>query len=411
MGFLQGCGSKYTHIAGCCEAGSPTSDQDYVCPLKTGFGGGDIRGYDWWKSGSQGGPSLPDPSANHTSSTVLITEAAIDYIQRHSSGPPFFLWLAYSNIHSPHTVDKQFRDAYEGHDTATEDEKTIWGMVTELDAAVSKVLAALKASELYENTIMIYSSDNGAPSGTDSLCHWEMPEGLEKRCARNYPFRGAKGTAWEGGVRVPAFVHSPLLPTEVRGTQSKGLMHVVDWLPTLVGLAGGDVNRNRPLDGMDVWQALVEGTPTPRHEVFYNINPLCGQWQAKPPTAAIRVGAWKLMTWCYNVTGVGGAESTGPVNAPVDAGFPDFAKGPVLYNLEEDPEENVNLASSHPDRVHDLLARLEVYALTAAQPAVPLPPYQGEDYFCRDCPVHPAGTGVDVPWGPWISDDVRTLAI
>merc|ERR1712137_861251 len=119
MGFLQGCGSKYTHIAGCCEAGSPTSDQDYVCPLKTGFGGGDIRGYDWWKSGSQGGPSLPDPSANHTSSTVLITEAAIDYIQRHSSGPPFFLWLAYSNVHGPHTVDKQFRDAYEGHDTAT----------------------------------------------------------------------------------------------------------------------------------------------------------------------------------------------------------------------------------------------------------------------------------------------------
>merc|ERR1712107_146928 len=104
-------------------------------------------------------------------------------------------------------------------------------------------------------------------------------------------------------------------------------------------------------DGIDVWQALVQGTPTPRHEVFYNPNPLCGQWQAKPPTAAIRVGAWKLMTWCYNVTGVGGAETTGPVNAPMDAGFPDFATGPVLFNLEEDPEESVNLASFHPDQV------------------------------------------------------------
>ena len=199
-----------------------------------------------------------------------------------------------------------------------------------------------------------------------------------------------------------------VLPAAVRGSQHHGLFHITDWLPTLVKLGGGATARNRPLDGFDILPALAAG-PTagasPRTEMLYNINPLCGKGQAKAPTAGIRVGDHKLLSYCYNISGVGGSTVTGPFAAPngtknVD---PELVKGPVLYDLSVDPGERTNIAAARPDIVAQLLARLEVYAAASVEPMQWNPPYQGPDYFCAACPKHDSkGKGVNVPWTPWI---------
>ena len=90
-------------------------------------------------------------------------------------------------------------------------------------------------------------SDNGAPPATDDVNHQvgKNPGWI----ARNHPFRGYKTLIWEGGTRVAGFIHSAMLPASVRGTVSNVMMHVTDWLPTIVALAGGSTDRNLPLDG------------------------------------------------------------------------------------------------------------------------------------------------------------------
>ena len=100
--------------------------------------------------------------------------------------------------------------------------------------------------------------DNGAPPNPAGVTHTRTPEGRAPGyIARNHPFRGHKALVWEGGVRVPGFVHSPLLPAGVRGTESHSLYHVTDWLPTIVGAAGGSTSGNLALDGHDIWQSLA----------------------------------------------------------------------------------------------------------------------------------------------------------
>jgi hypothetical protein len=166
-----------------------------------------------------------------------------------------------------------------------------------------------------------------------------------------------------------------------------------------------------PLDGFNQWPSLLSGAPAgPRTDMVYSISPVCNmaggddtpKAQSAQPSAAIRVGDWKLLAWCveiagvYNGTGVG--QVTQIINEPSQK---DFATGPALFNLRLDPSESTNVASSFPEIVAQLTAELLKEAETSVNPMVWVPPYQGPDYFCANCPLHPA-TGADVPWGPWL---------
>lgn len=209
---------------------------------------------------------------------------------------------------------------------------------------------------------------------------------------------------------MPGFVHSPLLPAAVKGTTSHELYHITDWLPTILGLAGGDTSKNFALDGHNLWPSLSTGTKSPRTEMLYNINPLCSAGQAGAPKAALRMGNFKIMSWCYEVAGIAGGNITRPVACPIDSEDcdPEFKKGPVLYNLAEDISETTNLAAKEPQLVEKMLARLAWYVSTEGggmvEPQQWTPPYQGPNYFCKDCPLHPNGTGPGSPWLPWLDD-------
>ena len=135
---------------------------------------------------------------------------------------------------------------------------------------------------------------------------------------------------------------------------------------------------------------------------------------------------------CYEVAGIGGGNITRPIHCPADAldasehthddaaaaggsgagstrprqsCDPEFKKGPVLFDLAKDPSETVNIAARNPDVVAKMLARLKQFAEEMVEPQQWVAPFQGESYFCKDCPLHPNGTGVGHAWGPWIKED------
>ena len=100
-------------------------------------------------------------------------------------------------------------------------------MVYEIDQSVGRLVKALEDQSMLEDTIIVFSSDNGA-----------APDGLNGNAGSNWPLRGAKNTTWEGAVRVTGLVWSPLLPEERRGQVISGLVDMTDWLPTLYQSAG-----------------------------------------------------------------------------------------------------------------------------------------------------------------------------
>jgi arylsulfatase B len=190
------------------------------------------------------------------------------------------------------------------------------------------VLAALDKKKMRENTLIVFHGDNGGTR--DARMTGESA--VKKVPCDNGELRGGKGQLYEGGTRVPAFANWPghIQPGEV-----KEVLHVVDMLPTLANLAGGSTEKSKPLDGHDVWGAIAQGKPSGREEMVYNVEPF---------RAAVRKGAWKLV-W------------TNMLPSKVE-----------LFNIEEDPNEKVNLATQQPDRVKELQARIEQLAAESAKP-------------------------------------------
>eukprot|EP01063_Lacrimia_lanifica_P034144 TRINITY_DN6249_c0_g1_i1.p1 TRINITY_DN6249_c0_g1~~TRINITY_DN6249_c0_g1_i1.p1 ORF type:complete len:540 (+),score=166.88 TRINITY_DN6249_c0_g1_i1:69-1688(+) len=390
-GYLQGCGSKYTHVSACCTAGSDTEDQNYTCALDTKLLSENFDkkylGYDWWQG------TAPRYGVNHTSSAELIKHAAEGYIAQAKDDVPFFLYLPFQNIHSPYTVDDKYRKPYEEHTWLSEGEKTVYAYITELDEAVGHVVQAMKAAGRHENAVYMFTSDNGAP-----------PKESKTDVNRNWPSRGFKSEIWEGGTKVTGFVSSvDHIPAGRRGTKLHEPMHVTDWLPTIAHVVGGSTEGCRPLDGYNMWDVIANGAKSPRTEVLYNVNPL-HDGQAGPPKAGLRVGDLKVLTWGYRVKGINGSTTTGPFNKkPDEKGDPMFEAGPALFNITADPSETTNLAQDpkYKAQLDALLVKLADYAETMVWPLSWVPPFQGPDYWCANCTQRPASAGVDKPYGPW----------
>ncbi|XP_067656524.1 arylsulfatase J-like isoform X2 [Haliotis asinina] len=315
-------------------------------------------------------------------STHLFTEKAIDIIQKHDKAKPFFLYLAYQSTHIPLQVPSQYMDQY-SHINDTK-RRTFAGMTTCMDEGIGNVTAALKASGQLANTLIVFSADNGG----------QVSEG-----ASNWPLRGTKGTLWEGGIRAVGFVYGDMLKN--KGTINRQMIHVSDWFPTLVGMAGGNTNGTKPLDGFDQWKTIRvlvightnlgdrpgeewkkgrytrnkgENSASPRTEILHNIDPL-----AKPRgqkfynntfdtriRAAIRVGKWKLITGNPDETFVPPLLGKEPNVERVDA-----LKNILLFNIPDDPSERHDVSAANPDVVKELLNRLANYQKTAVTPVFP----------------------------------------
>ena len=387
---------------------------DYETHIGGGYGGANA-GVDWHRGNET--TCFEDSGTWTEDLLVAETNAFLHRMAKPTQAKPFFLYYPLHLIHGPTEAPQRFLDLYpERNLSATaasygmcgvcecKDQRmavfgpakdvpwgtcrTVLAMAAALDWALGELEDGLKDSGLYNNTIIIYTSDNGAQPGQGGT---------------NMPLRGWKTQLYEGGVKVPGFVHSPLLPAAARGTVHLGLFHAADWLPTIVrSIAGGSTKRNLALDGLDIWTAITGGpaAPSPRTELLHNLNAACHLGYVFP-NAALRVGEMKLLVDCFNYTLMA---PTGLIE---------------LYNLTADPYEFVNLApvKKHAVTVATMMAKLKAYAAEADQVAPTLFPEKAPkaaapgiapwNYQCPQCKLGdafcPAGSTApeDCRLDPW----------
>jgi len=310
-----------------------------------------------------------DLSANGSYATHLYTEMAEDIILSHSLASPetpLFLLLAYNAPHFPLEVPKSYEDLYQ--DIQDDSRRIYSGMVTAFDEGLGRVVSQLKETGLYDNSVVIFLSDNGGES---------IPLGVPNISGNNYPLRGSKGTMWEGGVRTPAFVISPLL--ESTNITSTELLHITDWLPTILSLAGVDdpeVN-SLGLDGVNQRGMLLSaGQETSAREGF--VVDISNGEDSGLLEASLRLNQYKL------VMNPGPKDGWLPPPShsfkDVDLNLPADTTNRVentflLFNIEEDPTEHNDISLEFPEIVEDLHARI----LELAEEMVPHDRLPGED--------------------------------
>jgi arylsulfatase A-like enzyme len=202
-------------------------------------------------------------------SAYLFQTKAENIIERHATeyaGTPMFLYYAMQLIHAPYEVPDVYRNRCESvtsleDDGAATDLQTYCGMVLMVDEAIANLTCTLDANGMSDNTVLIIASDNG---------------GIDSNAASTYPWRGSKGSHAKGGVLASAIVHSQLIDESIRGQVYKGMMHVTDWMPTLMGLATGGTWSGSyvgaELDGNDMWAAITTHTGSPRKEIIHIIG-------------------------------------------------------------------------------------------------------------------------------------------
>ncbi|XP_064181603.1 arylsulfatase I-like isoform X1 [Anguilla rostrata] len=321
-------------------------------------------------------------------STHLYTQRVRKILAAHDPRRPVFIFLSFQAVHTPLQSPKEYLHQY--RDVVNVARRRYAAMVSAVDEAVRNVTYALRKYGFYRDSVLVFSTDNG---------------GQPFAGGSNWPLRGRKGTYWEGGIRGVGFVHSPLLRRRRR--VSRALVHITDWYPTLVALAGGNVSASDGLDGYDVWPALSEGKESPRREILHNIDPLYnhakhGSWQDgfrlwnTAVQASIRSGDWKLLTgdpgcgdWIPPQTLAGFPGSWWDLERRTQAA----RKSVWLFNITGDPYERYDQADQRPDVVRELLARLAHYNRTA----IPV------RYPAEDPRANPELNGG--AWGPWAGDD------
>ena len=262
-------------------------------------------------------------------STHLVAKEACRLIKNKPVDKPMFLYVPFNGIHGPHQVPENYKEPYQNLPKLRQ---TIAGMLSAVDEAIGQITVALVDAGLRENTLLIFSSDNGGPA--------------PGKATMNTPLRAGKGTVYEGGIRVCAFVNWP-------GRIKAGItvnepMHVVDWYPTLVKLAGAPVEQKLQPDGLDIWPVLTQGAKSPHDAILLVGN--------KPGVSAIRMGDWKLLLNASDKDAedqVGDQKGTGEIE---------------LYNLADDISESKNLADAQPEKVKGMRTRLDAMLRNAVLP-------------------------------------------
>lgn len=297
-------------------------------------------------------------------STELYSKRVVDFLGSvKTSDPPFFLYLAYQSVHEPHMVPQRYIDQYASH-IHDKQEKTFAAMVSAMDEGVGNITAALEAAGLDNNTIIVFSSDNGANVGC-----------VKHVTASNYPYRGGKRSIYEGGQRSPSFIWAP---GRLKPYQNNALIHVSDWLPTFWGLASqqGALKPNhpittQPLDGVDQWETISQNKPSAREEILLNIDPYPLGNGHQVPNYGIRWKNWKL------ILGSGGPPNgwypapsltNGTDENPTEVTCHKPQSYVELYDIEKDPYERHNVSVLHPHVVKKLTHKLLAYNATAVPP-------------------------------------------
>lgn len=255
--------------------------------------------YDWHRN--------QQPLQQKGYTTDLIADEVVDLIKTEKSkhgDQPFFYYVPFNGIHGPLEETPRYGDTLSKR----------YAALKCLDDAVGRIASALDEHGYRENTLLVFTNDNGAI-----------------RDSMNAPFRGTKNTNYEGGVRTPCILRWPgKIAAE---SQSDAMMHITDFYSTLTSIAGGSVSTEMNVDGLDMTDVLLNGADSPRDEIIFEVK-------GSVRLPSIRKGDYKLT-------------------------------GNELYNIKNDPGESIDIAKQHPDIVAALSKRLD----EEAESRPPLPDF------------------------------------
>lgn len=274
-------------------------------------------------------------------STHLIAREAVKRIKLRDKAKPLFLYVPFNAVHSPYHIAPGHEN---DHAELKGQRRQYATMLDEMDKAVGQILNAWKDEGLRENSIIVFSSDNGGPA-----------PGV---VTSNGPLRAGKGTLYEGGVRVcAAAVWDGHIKAGARITEP---MHMVDWYPTLLKLCGASLEQPKPLDGLDIMPVLTASAKSPHDAILLNTTPSQG---------AIRMGDWKLVLNGAKNDAEGGLAAKPAARAKNKGrNVQSKADSIELFDLASDDSEKKNLATEHPEKVKELRARLDQYQSEAVWP-------------------------------------------
>lgn len=311
------------------KAGSPIS---YLYPFNTPKGANR-------KVVKEPIPDLEEKAVEGDFLTDVLTDQLINFVRDTASDQPFMAVLSFYAVHQPleaktQDVEKN-REEIEGFDFGDQPEYLSEGtgrtkmrqdnpiyaaMVENMDWNLGRILEVLKAQELEEHTIVIFSSDHGGLSN----------DGYNQRnlATSNFPLRAGKGWMYEGGIRVPLLVRDPSL-TPRRDTQS--IVLLMDVFPTILERVGGKAPVK--LDGKSFYGVLRQEENWQDRTVFWHAEKARPRQTGESPASAIRSGDWKLINF-YEANKI------------------------ELYNLKSDPFEKNNLFAIYPERTKTLLNQL-----------------------------------------------------
>ena len=269
---------------------------------------------------------------------------------------PLYLQLEYHVVHIPVQSPQRYQDRYPHVNHTCR--KAHCGMVSAMDDGLANVTAALKATGMWENSIIVVTTDNGGDVNAAGAC------------GANFPLRGGKRSFFAGGIQGVALIHSPsLLPPEVAGSTFNGLSHSSDWYPTLARRAGvTDLTNTGPfaVDGVDLWPFLskARGSADPTATTIQNPHNRLLISGCRPGTSKNQCngalidegGQLKLIVGKQTPAGWYGIPGVPNHNLKHDEDdIDDCSKAPCLFNLTADPLEKVNLGSTHPDLLQKML--------------------------------------------------------
>ncbi len=246
----------------------------------------------------------------------ILTQRAIEFI-RENKERPFFCYIPFHIVHAPLQAKEEDLAAIDpkkaaalptaSGKTTPENKRLHAAMLHSMDNNIAAIRAELDKLGLSENTILVFTSDNGAMEAGSSL-----------------PLRGHKHTIYDGGVRLPTAIHWPKGGL-VGGRKWDGLCGALDMFPTLMAMTGSTIPQTRPLDGRNVWPALRDSQASPVESYYW-------VWRGQD---AIRTDRWKLHRF-----------------------FDRFE----LYDIKKDEAESNNVAQAHADVVKSLTAKMDAWA-------------------------------------------------
>ncbi|MEJ6779237.1 MAG: sulfatase [Akkermansiaceae bacterium] len=267
-----------------------------------------------WRKGSKiwDVPGLDKYHGQKINLTEAITLEAIAELEKTVvMKKPFYLYMSHYTVHAPWENDRRFVKKYQDKGLPKQ-QVTLASMLEGMDKSLGDLTATIKRLGVADNTIVVFMSDNGAPS----------------QCQRNLPLRGHKIAAYEGGSRVPLIVKWPGVTGENLRTDTP--MIIEDIFPTFLEMAGVPVPNDIPVDGKTIVPILKNPSAKPADRNLYwhypnNYN--------QPAFSSVRQGDWKLIYWHTN-------------------------QKLVLYNLKDDLGEKTDLSQKHPEKTSKLAKAL-----------------------------------------------------